>query len=281
MKYNGDEWRYLVYLPSDYDSEKKYPLVLNFHGILMNTNQQMIYSQMNVVAEHEKFIVVYPQGRARIWNTGIGSFCYKGGRDDVGFVNALLDSLINHYSIATDSVYAAGMSLGGYFSYRLACELGHRLAAIASVTGVMSDSTFKYREACNSIPVLQIHGTDDWIVKYRGSKKSKSVEETIKFWVKKNQCFTVDTIVIPDSCKKDRSCSVLIRYDSCLTSDPVWFVKIHNGGHTWPGTPVNYIFTGRINYDFHASVAIWDFFRRFSRDQTVGRRKELLNDTIR
>ena len=38
------------------------------------------------------------------------------------------------------------MSNGGFMNYRLACELGTKIAAIASVTGSMTPETL---EACN------------------------------------------------------------------------------------------------------------------------------------
>ena len=79
--------------------------------------------------------------------------------DDVGFTNALMDTLISQYNIDQSRIYACGMSNGGYMSFLLGCQLSHRVAAIASITGSMTLSTFNNCNHQRPVPVLQIHGT--------------------------------------------------------------------------------------------------------------------------
>lgn len=265
LPYKGDKRKYIVHLPKGYDPEKVYPLVLNFHGIYMYAWQQKNYCRIDQVADREQFIVVYPQGKSRVWNTGIVRDEYSSDPDDVGFVNALMDTLINRYSVDTTRIYAIGMSLGGFLSYRLACELPRRFAAIASVTGVMSDSTMMNCSNTSGIPVLHIHGTNDHIVKYPGIKSSLGVEETLEFWVRKNGCnANADTIAVPEGPRRDKSCVELIKYTACASGAPVWFYKIHNGGHTWPGTPISFLITGRRNFDIEGSEVVWAFLKQFT-----------------
>lgn len=265
MKYKKDKRTYIIHLPEGYDKGKSYPLVLNFHALFMGPTMQKNYTMMNCVADKEKFIVVYPKGKGRTWNTGIGVKKFENGKDDLGFANALLDSLIKTYSVDTTRVYAVGMSMGGFFSYRLACQMSHRIAAVASVAGLMSDSTIAYCET-SSMPVLQIHGTKDHIVKYKtGLRKSLGAEETVEFWVNKNNCMaTPDTTFLADTCKKDKSHALLIKYPNCDNNSEVWFYKIENGGHTWPLGSMYMIFMGKTNDDFYGSLAIWDFLKKFS-----------------
>ncbi len=263
LEHEGKKRKYTVYLPAGFNPAVKHPLVLNFHGLGGNPRQQQKYSRMNEVADKEGFVVIYPYGDNHYWNTGAMNKPYVNGRDDVGFINKILDKAIQEYNISPDSIYASGLSLGGYFSYRLACELGNRISAIASVGGVMSDSTNKYCQSARPIPVLQIHGTKDPIVKYEGFKRSMPVEKTVAFWTKRNSCSHSDTVLLPDISVKDKTTASLIKFN-CNSKAPVWFLKIQNGGHTWPGSKINYLFLGKTSKDFNASELIWEFFSQFS-----------------
>ena len=263
FQFEGNKRKYFVHLPPGYSSSEKLPLIMNFHGIVANSKQQEKYSRMNETADKHGFIVVYPYGKGHFWNTGIGKKSYLRSRNDVAFVNEMLNHLIRDFNIDTTRIYSCGLSLGGYFSYRLACELSHRIAAIASVGGVTSDSTAKFCINSRPVPVLQIHGTQDPIVKYEGIKQSLGAEETVNYWIKKNNCtVSSDTSMLPDECPKDKTTAQLIRFKG-IKNQQVWFVKIQNGGHTWPGTRIDYLFLGKTNMDFKASELIWEFFKQF------------------
>ena len=45
--------------------------------------------------------------------------------------------LINYDFIDHDKIYVLGSSNGGYMAYRLACDLGYRIAAFTSIAGNM------------------------------------------------------------------------------------------------------------------------------------------------
>lgn len=77
---------YLQYLPSNYETQDSFPLVLDFHGFTMTADDQRQYSRWDVLAEEEGFIAVFPEGvpdspsELRSWNinddTGIyGDVC--------------------------------------------------------------------------------------------------------------------------------------------------------------------------------------------------------------
>ena len=96
----------------------------------------------NVLSERERFIVVYPDGIGKNWNDGRGLLRYRAQReniDDVGFISALIDHLAKKYNIDRKRVYITGMSNGAIMSYRLACELADKIAAIAPVAGLMPE----------------------------------------------------------------------------------------------------------------------------------------------
>lgn len=252
---------YRLHLPAGYTAGMEYPLVLNFHGLGSSASEQEAYSQMNVVADANSFIVVYPEGINTSWNAGLTN----QDVDDMGFVNALLDTLINKYSVNEARIYATGFSMGGFFSYRLACGLAHRIAAVAPVAAIMIPADIAACAPARDVPVLHIHGTIDGVIAY-----SFGVETVVNFWATRNNCSTPgDTTHLPDINSADNSTVDLIRYSHCNDNSEVWFYKIYGGGHTWPGAALD-IEGINTNRDFNASLEIWNFFNRFSLTGVTG-----------
>lgn len=264
FKYQNKKRSYIVHLPAGYQEGRKYPLIFSFHGLGAYPKQQERYTGMDIVADEEGFIVVYPRGFKRVWNTGLGFGDYTNGTDDVGFINALLDTLSARYSIDSLRVYATGMSMGGFFSFRLACEMGHRMTAVAPVAALTSNSTSSQCTQTSPVPLLLIYGTNDPIVKSKGKKSYLGIDQTVNFWINNNHCsLKADTVFIPDTCLRDKSSVVLLKYSPLSGNAPFWFYKIRNGGHTWPDGSVNFWFFGATNADINASRKIWEFFKQF------------------
>lgn len=253
---------YIVHLPTGYTTSNQYPVVINMHGYTSTASQQQSYSQMNVVADTGKFIVVYPDGVNNAWNAGYG---VNASIDDVGFISALIDTLKNKFSLNANKVFACGMSNGGFMSYRLACELNNKIAAIASVTGLMADSVrlLLCQNSC-SVPVMDFHGTADPIVNYNGAAGYISADSCIQWWKAKDGCPAVPVITnIPDINPGDGCTVTKYYYGFGNNSSEVVFFKITNGGHTWPGAAAIPAF-GNTNQDIKASGEIWNFFRKHS-----------------
>lgn len=264
MSFENTTRNFLVHTPPGFTAAQHLPVVFNLHGYGSDAAQEEFYSRMSETSDANNFIVVYPNGIANSWNSGF-TVPYNSSPDDVGFISKIIDTMVTLYNIDLNRVYACGMSNGGYQSYRLACDLENRIAAIASVTGVISTLTaFNCTNQSRKVPVLHIHGTVDPLVEYNGSTGSESVEETISFWVSSNQCSVVnDTFHFPDIDVTDSSTVERIHYASCGDGAEVMFYKITGGGHTWPNATFDYIY-GPTNRDFDASQEIWNFFNRFT-----------------
>ncbi len=260
----------IVYLPQGYNTSLSYPLVFNLHGLTSNAAQQQLYSKMNIIADQYKFIVAYPNGINNSWNSGfVGA--YGSGVDDVGFVSDLIDTISAMFNVNPQRVYTCGMSNGGFQSYRMACELSHRIAAMASVTGVLSDSTAFYCNPTRKMPVMQVHGTNDATVPYTGLPGlSLSVDGTVNFWINLLGCSTtaIETD-LPNTNLTDLSTVTTYRYNNCPGGNEVLFYKVTNGGHTWPGAAID--IPGVVtNRDIDASLEIWKFFEKFTLSGPVG-----------
>lgn len=264
--FDGLQRSYITYLPQSYSPDESYPLLLALHGYTQTGQGMMQFSGLNQIADTAGFIVVYPNGVGNAWNVG-----FAGGStaDDVGFLNALIDTLNVFYNIDLKRTYAAGFSNGGFMSYRLACESANRMAAIASVAGTMTENAFTTCTPQRAVPVLHIHGTNDIVIAYNGGFGNKSVDQVLSLWTDFNIC--PETPVVEDLPDLVAEGSTVQRFTwgPCGNSTEVALLKVINGGHTWPGS-VGTTGIGNTNRDISASGEIWKFVSRFSLDENTG-----------
>jgi polyhydroxybutyrate depolymerase len=257
---------YLLYVPAAYTGAEPVPLVFNLHGYGSYNLQQIFYGEFRPIADTANFLLAVPNGTLdasgqRYWSVGQAGATV----DDVGFLRDLLDTLQAAYNIDPDRVYSAGMSNGGAMSYRLACELSDRIAAVASVTGFMTAGSLA---ACNPprpVPVMEVHGTADPIVPYEGSVLPVPVPTLVDFWADHNHCNPVPTVMpVPNVNTTDGCTAERHVYAGGENGSSVEHYKVLGGEHTWPGAIVP---IGVTNYDFSASSEIWRFFSQYKLDQ--------------
>lgn len=267
INHDGLTREYILHVPASYDGSSPVPLIFNFHGYGSSNIAQIYYTSFNNVADTAGFIVVYPNAVNNSWNVGFeGQF--NNGIDDVGFVEMLIDSLYNRFAIDPARIYSTGMSNGGFFSYRLACELPGRFAAIASVTGTMTDTMRIFCPYTRDFPIMEVHGTNDQTVPYNGNWFMLPIDTVIAFWTTRNGAGSMQTINFPDVNSSDNSTVEGYRWGTMGADDEVYHLKVINGGHTWPGG-TNISSLGVTNQDIRASGEIWDFFRRHQNPSPV------------
>jgi polyhydroxybutyrate depolymerase len=254
FEFEGIERTYMVHLPTGYNPDIPYPIIFNLHGLGSSALEQQLYTGFDLVADTAGIIMVYPNGVDNQWNV-IGS----SGANDVGFISALIDTMASAYNIDQTRIYSTGMSMGGFMSYRLACELENRIAAIASVTGLLVTNPCA---PSRPMPILQMHGTDDAVVPYQG------VPITISFWTIYNNCPEEPVVTeLPDIDTTDNSTVTVSYYGLCNDSTEVILYTINGGEHTWPGALIN---IGVTNHDINGCVEIWKFFKRHTNESVLG-----------
>lgn len=270
LEHDGLTRQYSAYIPSGYSADSPIPMVLNFHGFGSNAFEQLFYSGFNNVAENNNFIVVYPQGTTLDLGGGntsthfnVGGFTTGSTVDDIGFAAAIIDTMAAEFNINTDRVYSTGMSNGGYMSFLLACQLSEKIAAVASVTGSMSPSTYDNCDPQHPMPIMQIHGTNDATVPYEGDIWTRSIDDVMDYWVDFNNCNEEPVeIAVPDTNMDDGSTATRFVYENGDLGVTAEHYRIEDGGHTWPGTSI--LLPGlNTNLDFNASERIWEFFSQY------------------
>ncbi|PTL84117.1 PHB depolymerase family esterase [Vitiosangium sp. GDMCC 1.1324] len=272
LSYQGRTRLFRVHVPTGYDPAKPTPAVLSFHGYSSNEQEQEGLSQMSLQADAQGFIAVYPRGLSqndlsgstdprsestRGWNAGVCCGPAQIFRsDDVGFVDALLADLDTRVCLDTKRIYATGLSNGGFFSYRLACERAGQFAAIAPVAGMEG---FAPCEPVRPVSVMHFHGTDDPTILYNGGDNIPfggpypSALESVTRWTQRDVCTSAPITTFDQG---DSSCST---YNTCLQNTAVTLCTVQGGGHTWPGglIPPEYGYTTK---DLDATQEMWRFF---------------------
>ncbi len=259
MMFDGESRSYRIYIPAIYDSLHPVPLVMALHGLGDNADNFQGVG-FNDLADTANFIAVYPNALpdpllgGNAWNTGI----YPGNNyDDAGFLNALLDTVSTGYAIDTNRIYCTGFSLGGFMTYRMACESGERFAAVASVAGSLPAPSIAtcYPE---EMPVLHIHGTSDQTIPYNFGNiyvviTNLGADSTTRYWAAHNNCgFPAAHDSLPNL-KNDGLTFEKFSYSGCGNSSEVILYKANGMAHAWPYSPAN---------DIDATTEIWNFFSR-------------------
>ena len=241
---NGITREYIIHVPENYNATTALPLLLSFHGLSSNMEFNYNYTNFDELAERENFIVVHPNGIDNRWTLSASN------NPDIDFIETLLDHLENDYKIESNRIYSTGMSNGGNFSFTLACGLNDRIAAIASVTGLMLQMAIGDCIPSRPLAVLHIHGTEDLIANYA------FVQGGLDFWTDHNNTNDFPIISdIPNIDSGDGSTVKRFEYLNGNSNVEVQHLKITGGGHEWPG------FSG--NMDINASDEVWNFVKNF------------------
>jgi polyhydroxybutyrate depolymerase len=265
----GTTRRYAIHVPVGAGTVPM-PLVIQLHG--GGGNDVNIEKQTGFynLADRDGFLVASPAGtggpldRLLTWNAGwcCGQALAKKV-DDVAFISAVVDDIEAHYPVDARRVYVTGFSNGAMMTYRLACALAGRLAAVASVSGALD---YDGCAPSRPVPFLEIHGTADANVPYNGGKGlpearrfpsqrdriDTSVADSVGFWVKADGCPAQPATYASGSL-------VRTTFAPCAEGSEVVLDTINGGVHAWPGGKSNRS-VGEPADAINATAEIWAFF---------------------
>ncbi len=160
---------YRLVVPPTVDLTQPAPLLIAFHGILVDSKDFMPrYTKLSEAAEKHHFILAYPNAIGRIW--GLKPERVK---DDLDFFDALLDKLTADFKIDADRVYVIGMSNGGYFAHLVGKERSQTIAAVASHSGPLGVQALLGVNAERKFPVLIIHGDQDRLLPVEWARENR------------------------------------------------------------------------------------------------------------
>lgn len=236
----GVERTYQLFAPEG--AKPKAPLVIVLHGRLGSAAQVREHSGFDEEARKRGALVLYPQGIDRQWSDArqltLKPERRMAGRDDVGFILALVDKLVAEGRVDPTRVYVAGHSNGGFMALTLLCTHAERFAG----AGVVAASLPKAECApSRPVPLMLFHGTADSLVPFEGGGVGRKGArgwirgnaETAQLLADQAHCQPPVRRAPIDADAKDGTRVVVEDRAGCAA--PVLNVIIEGGGHGWPG----------------------------------------------
>lgn len=199
-----DTLAYRVLFPRDYDSTKKYPLIVFLHGAGSRgkDNQKQLTNGASLFLKDETkrqfpAIVIFPQcgindfwARTRIINTSTDSTPFKFEyltnvpmNKGLNLVSQLLDSLAFTKSVNNKQIYIGGLSMGSMGTFELLWRKPGFFTAAFSMSG--GGNTSKVKLYGKDFPIWIFHGDKDPVVDVNDSRKMaaalKAAEAAVKY----------------------------------------------------------------------------------------------------
>lgn len=151
---------YLRFEPTGFSEDKKYPIIIHFHGAgsrgdnVEILNNQSIMSYANNT-ENFPFVMFLPQCSANVWF------------DVFEQLKVFVKTVVELPYVDKENVYLSGVSMGGYAAWQMLMSEPNifRKAVICCGGGMY------WNAARIKIPVWAFHGTDDTTVFFEESEK--------------------------------------------------------------------------------------------------------------
>jgi len=187
--------------PGEIRPGERLPLLVVLHGL---GGSGALYARalgLARFAERERVFVLAPDGAndsrgRRFWNAHPACCDFEArGVDHVHELRGRIDAIVRSSPVDPARVFVLGFSNGGFMALRLACELGDRLRAVASIAGA---GPAPATSPCSAtLPhVLLVHGDRDVTVRYEGGSvfddpalpRHASAAETFGEWADRAGC---------------------------------------------------------------------------------------------
>jgi predicted peptidase len=167
LKDGNAKRRYSVFIPKNYDKNKKYPAILFLHGMGEGGSDGVKCTTVGLgpaIAKRAStfpFIVVFPQSGGG-WT----------GEGNARIAISALDDAMKHYSIDPDRVILSGMSTGGLGTWEIGAKYKNRFAALVPMAGYGNE---KVAPQLVGMPIWCLHNAGDPFVGVGGSRKMNQI----------------------------------------------------------------------------------------------------------
>ncbi|MEM7545501.1 MAG: PHB depolymerase family esterase [Pseudomonadota bacterium] len=224
------------------------PLVILLHGMAGTGGGLRITSGFDEFAAARGLVAAYPTAPERRWNDGRWIALGQpdmAGRDDVGWIAALIDQLAGEGLVDAEQVYLLGHSNGGGMAMKIACDRPDLIKGVAIVsTKALIDAPCPDAEPVSAI---FFHGTDDIVAPHGGRSADNehifaqplgdthSAAETVRLWAGRNRCAGAGPAMPSDPDPTDQTTLEITDWARCAA--PLRQVDMIGGGHAYPGAP--------------------------------------------
>jgi len=277
LEHGGRTRTWIAYLPAKPATSPA--LVVALHGS-MGTGERArgAYGyDFDLLGDRDGFIAAHPQGYEGHWNDCKVKGPYAAKReniDDVGFLRALVDRLVEDHNVDRARVYVTGISNGGSMTLCLAFQTPELARAYAAVVAsVPAPENMAAPPKNQPVSMLIMNGTDDPINPWQGGDvvlwpvlgnrgPVLSAQASIDYFRKLAGLESAPQVTnFPDRDPGDGS-----TVERSSWSEPgkrrVALYTIQGGGHGVPHPAMHgWRLLGHSNRDIHAANEIWEFFR--------------------
>lgn len=279
---DGRTRTFLLHIPKGYSDSKEYPLVMLFHGGGGSGTKVGNQTDFDEKADKEGFILVAPDGVKHNWNDGRGTTdAEKLGVEDIKFLRALVNNLQGKLLIDSNKIYATGVSNGGIFSHRLACDMADVFAATGPAIGSIPSNYISKCSPAKPISIVVIQGTADPFIPIDGGDTKhktlgigdgglvESADNAMKFWASKNGCTKTEKeklpIIVNDGTSVEK-----ITNTNCKENTEVVYYIVNGMGHGWPpkGGEARERISGPNTGNIDATEIFWEFFKSHPKEQS-------------
>jgi len=176
---DGITMPYRLFLPPGYDTKKKYPLLLSFHGAGSrgNDNTKQLrpwlagWMDEQVQAQHP-CIILMPQCPSKQqwvnvpWKEGSYELKKTPISKPMKIAKEIFDKVIKENAVDKNRIYVMGCSMGGYGTWNFIMRYPELIAAAVPICGASDPSMAK---EIKNLPIWAFHGDKDTTVPLSGS----------------------------------------------------------------------------------------------------------------
>ena len=281
LQHEGRRRSWLAYVPAS--KAQNAALVLVLHGSRGDGLRMRAASRygFDVLAERHGFIAVYPDGYERHWNDCRGSASYVANTeniDDVGFLRALVQRMVEEQGVDPARVFATGLSNGGQMAYRLGLEAPDLVAGVAAIAANLPvESNLDCEPSGGAVAAMVMNGTADPVNPYEGGLVEISGDvsrgtvisaaATAEYWAGlAGYAGAGEHRAWPRQVEDDDT-SVESTDWSGQGKVPVSLVTIVGGGHSIPNPVFNLPrILGPTSHQLDGPETIWEFFSSAEQD---------------
>lgn len=254
------------------------PVVFDIHGYLEPAQIERVATGVGQFGTEHGFATITPQ----LDEPGWPRWDFSENSEDIAYLSELLTHVESTLCVDLRRVFVTGLSMGGFTTSSLACQLADRIAAVAPVAGLQD---FAWCNPARPIPVIAFHGTADPFVAYTGGPGPnaqllpsadgsgsaagrggttpsgvngpgpESIPTQAAAWAHRNGCG-------PEPEEHRIAVDVTLFRYPCPANGAVELYALLGGGHTWPGSPpiAPEPLVGA-TASISANQIMWDFFQ--------------------
>jgi len=157
IRVGDDTMRYGLYVPTDYDPSRSYPLMLCLHGAGFDGDTYLDRWQPRLGGD---YLLACPTMEEAEWWT-------RQGED---LVLAVLSEVSRTYHVDPDRVFLTGMSNGAIGTYLIGLNHPDRFAALIPMAGAFPTALFPLLDNAKTTPLYIIHGSKDQVMPVQYSR---------------------------------------------------------------------------------------------------------------